>query len=104
MARRERAANFAPLPFAFRADVRRTLALPPRRDFADLARRALLDLPLLLLPRVFTERRREVLGFLRDVDAFLRPVPGRFVFDFAFERELRALRKPIAFFAVAPIG
>ena len=102
MARRERAADFAPLLFAFRADVRRTLALPPRRDFADRARRALLDLPLLLLPRVFTERRREV--FLRDVDAFLRPLTGRFGFDFAFERERRALRKPIAFFAVAPIG
>jgi hypothetical protein len=104
VARRERAADFAPLRFAFRADVRRTLALPPRRDFADRARRALLDLPLLLLPRVFTEERREVLVFLRDVDAFLRPLAGRFGFDFAFERERGALRKPIAFFAVAPIG
>ena len=103
MARRERAADFAPLPFAFRADVRRTLALPPRRDFADRARRALLDLPLLLLPRVFTEGRREVLVFLRDVDAFLRPAGRAFRFR-AFERERRALRKPIAFFAVAPIG
>ena len=103
MARRERAADFAPRPFAFRADVRRTLALPPRRDFADRARRALLDLTLLLLPRVFTGRR-EVLVFLRDVDAFLRPLTGRFGFDFAFERERRALRNPIAFFAVAPIG
>jgi hypothetical protein len=101
VARRERAADFAPLRFAFRADVRRTLALPSRRDFAD---RALLDLPLLLLPRVFTEERREVLVFLRDVDAFLRPLAGRFGFDFAFERERGALRKPIAFFAVAPIG
>ena len=101
MARRERAAaDFAPLPLAFRADVRRTLVLPPRRDFADRARRGLLDLPLLLLPRVFTEGRREVLVFLRDVDAFLRPLAGRF----GFERERRALRKPIAFFAVAPIG
>ena len=100
MARREPAADFAPLPFAFRADVRRTLALPPRRDFADRARRALLDLLLLLLPRVFTERRGEVLVFLRDVDAFLRPLAGRF----GFERERRALRKPIAFLAVAPIG
>ena len=104
MARRERAADFAPLPLAFRADVRRTLAFPPRRDFADRARRALLDLPLLLLPRVFTERRREVLVFLRDVDAFLRPVAGRFGFDFAFERERRALRKPIAFLAAARMG
>ena len=37
---------------------------------------------------------------MRDVDAFLRPLAGRF----GFERERRALRKPIAFFAVAPIG
>ena len=102
MARRERAADFAPLPLAFRADVRRTLALPPRRDFADRARRGLLELPLLLLPRVFTEGRREVLVFLRDVDAFWRRLAGRFAFG--FERERRALRKPIAFFAVAPIG
>ena len=104
MARRERAADFAPLPFAFRADVRRTLALPPRRVFADRARRALLDLPLLLLPRVFNEGRRDVLVFLRDVDTLLRLLAGRFGFDFAFEGERRALRKPIAFFAVVPIG
>jgi hypothetical protein len=77
------------------------LALPPRRDFADRARRALLDLPLLLLPRVLREGGREVFVFLRDMDAFLRPLAGRFGFDFAFER---ALRKPIAFFAVAPMG
>src|SRR5205823_14723503 len=82
--------------------MRRTLALPPRRDFADRARRALLDLPLLLLPRVLTEGRREVLVFLRGVDAFLRRLAGRFAFG--FERERRALRKPIAFFAVAPMG
>jgi hypothetical protein len=60
-----------------------------------------LDLPLLLLPRVLTEGRGEVLVFLREVDAFLRRLAGRFAFDFAFERELR---KPIAFFAVAPMG
>ena len=104
MARRERAADFAPLLFAFRADVRRTLALPPRRNFADRARRALLDLPLLLLPRVLTEECREVLVFLRDVGTFFRLLAGRFGFDFAFERERRALRKPIAFFAVATMG
>jgi hypothetical protein len=102
VARRERARNFAPLRFAFRADVPRVLALPPRRDLVDRARRELLDLPLLLLPRLLTEARREVLVFLRDLDAFLGRLAGRF--GFGFERERRALGKPIAFFAVAPIG
>jgi hypothetical protein len=74
--------------------------LPPRRDFADRARRALLDLPPLLLPRRLTDARREVLLFLRDGDAFLRPLAGRF----GFERDRRLTRKPIAFFAVALMG
>src|SRR2546423_11758290 len=102
MARREGARDFARLRFAFRADVRRALALPPRRDLADRARRALLDLPALLFPRLFTDGRREGFFRLRDIDAFLRRLPGRFAFG--FERERRALRKPIAFFAVAPMG
>ena len=102
MARRERARDFPPLRFAFRAEVRRALALPPRRGLADRARRALLDLALWLLPRLFTDGRREVLVRLRGVDAFLRRLAGRFAFG--FDRERRALRKPIAFFAVAPMG
>ena len=80
MARRERARDFAPLRFAFRTDVRRTLALPPRRDLADRGRRALLDLPPLLFPRLFTDGRREGFFRLRDVDAFLRRLLGRFAF------------------------
>jgi len=102
VARRERARDFAPLRFAFRADVRRALALPPRRDLADRARRALLDLAPLLLPRLFTDGRRKALVRLRDAEAFLRRLAGRFAFG--FEPERRALRKPIAFFAVAPMG
>jgi hypothetical protein len=76
--------------------------LPPRRDFADRARRALLDLPPLLLPRFLTDAGREVLLFLRDGDAFLRRLAGRF--GFGFERDRRPARKPIAFFAVALMG
>jgi hypothetical protein len=102
VARRERARDFAPLRFAVRADVRRGLALPPRRDLADRARRALLDLAPLRLPRLFTDGRREILVRLRGADAFLPRLAGRFTFG--FERERRALRKPIAFFAVAPMG
>jgi len=94
VARRGRARDFAILRFDFRADVRRPLALPPRRDLAE---RALLD-----LPRFLTEARREVLPFLRDVDGFRRRLAGRFAFG--FERERRAVRKPITFFAVAPMG
>jgi hypothetical protein len=75
------------------------LALPPRRDFADRARRAPLDLRTLLLPRLFTDAGREGLLLLRDVDAFLGRLEGRCCFGFE-----RALRKPIAFFAVAPMG
>jgi hypothetical protein len=67
---------------------------------ANRALRALLDLAPLLFPRLFTDGRREVLVFLRDFDAFLRRLAGRF----GFGRERRALRKPIAFFAVATMG
>jgi hypothetical protein len=69
---------------------------------ADRARRALLDLAPLLLPRLFTDGRREGLLRLRTADAFLRRLAGRFAFGFELER--RALRKPIVFFAVAPMG
>jgi hypothetical protein len=69
---------------------------------ADRARRALLDLAPLLLPRLFADGRREGLVRLRDADAFLRRLEGRFAFG--FERERRALRKAIAFFALAPMG
>jgi hypothetical protein len=62
----------------------------------------LLDLPPLLLPRLLTDARREVLLFLRDGDAFLRWLAGRF--GFGFERDRRPARKPIAFFAVALMG
>jgi hypothetical protein len=62
----------------------------------------LLDLPPLLLPRLLTDARRELLLFLRDGDAFLRRLAGRF--GFGFERDRRLTRKPIAFFAVALMG
>jgi len=69
---------------------------------ADRARRALLDLPPLVFPRLFTDRRREGFFRFRDADAFLGGLGGRF--GFGFERERRPPRKPIAFFAVAPMG
>src|SRR5205823_1656209 len=50
----------------------------------------------------FTDGRREILVRLRGADAFLPRLVGRL--SFGFERERRALRKPIAFFAVAPMG
>jgi hypothetical protein len=69
---------------------------------ADRARRALLDLAPLLLPRLLSDGRREGFFRLRKADAFLRRLAGRL--GFGFERERRPLRKPIAFFAVAAMG
>jgi hypothetical protein len=54
------------------------------------------------LAGLLTDARREGLLLLRDGDAFLRRLAGRF--GFGFERARRRTRKPIAFFAVALMG